>query len=78
MFCVSKWLPEIEAIALARSMGASDRWYIYRVGSNPTAKHLQDRESFIVIRPYRKNEAIKAGESIFVEQAKMRPINGQN
>ena len=58
MFCLSKWLPEIEAIQLARSMKTGDKWYIYKVSENPKARHIADRESFVVVRPLRKGEII--------------------
>jgi hypothetical protein len=46
----SKWLPEVEAYALAKAMRMSDKWYLYKVSENSTAKHIKDRESFVVVR----------------------------
>jgi hypothetical protein len=67
MFCLSKWLSEVEAYALAKSTRSPDKWYLYKVSENPAAKHLQDRESFVVVRAYREGETVRAGDGIFVE-----------
>ena len=67
MFCLTKWLSEVEAHAMAKSMRTPDNWYLYKVSENPTAKHIQDRESFVVVRAYRKGETVRAGDGIFAE-----------
>jgi hypothetical protein len=64
MFCLTKWLPEVEAYALAKSMRTPDKWYLYKVSENPTVKHIQDQESFVVVRPYREGETVRAGDGI--------------
>jgi hypothetical protein len=71
MFCLSKSLPEIEAIQLALSMKTGDAWYIYKVGENPKAKHLADRVSFVVVRPLRKAEIIRSGYGILIDKEKL-------
>ncbi len=41
---------------------------VYRVSENPKAKHIQGRESFVVVRPYRKGEKVRAKERMFVDR----------
>lgn len=66
MFCVSKWLPEIEAIQLAKSMRGDDKWYVYKISENPKARHIADRKSYVVVRPLRKAECVQRGYGIVV------------
>ena len=58
MFCMSKYLPESEAISFAKTLRALDRFYVYLAGTNPKARHVRDRESWIVVRPLRKGEVV--------------------
>ncbi len=67
MFCLSKWLPKEEAFALAKSMKTNDKWYIYKISENSKARHIKDREGFVVVRAYRRGETVRAGGGIFVD-----------
>ncbi|HTY09593.1 MAG TPA: hypothetical protein VMF88_00850 [Bacteroidota bacterium] len=68
MFCLSKWLSREEAYALAKSMRTPDKWSIYKIAENPNARHIRESESWVVVRPFRKGEAVRAGEGIFEEK----------
>lgn len=66
MFRLSKWLPEVEAYALAKSMRTPDKPYLYKVSENPTAKYIQNWESFVVVRSFREGETVSVGDGILV------------
>lgn len=68
MFCLGKWLLKVEVYALAKSIRTTGHWYLYKVSENPTASHIQDRESFVVVRDFREGETVRAGDGIFVER----------
>jgi hypothetical protein len=74
MFCLSKSLPEVDAIQLAVSMKTGDMWYIYKVGENPKAQHIAERESFVVIRPLRKAEIVRGGYGILIDKERLIEI----
>lgn len=73
-FCLSKWLPKDEAVQLARSMRTGDKWYIYKIGENPKAKHIADRESFVVVRKAHKGELINHRDGVQIKTSKLESI----
>jgi hypothetical protein len=74
MFCLTKSLPEIEAVQIALSMKTGDTWYIYKVGENPKAQHIAERESFVVVRQLRKAEIVKGGYGILIDRERLIEI----
>ena len=68
MFAISNSLSKPEAISFARTMNGGDRWYITKVFENPKARHIEDRERWVVIRDVRKGEIVPNGYALFVKR----------
>jgi hypothetical protein len=66
MFAISNNLSKSEAISFARTMDAGDKWYITCVFRNPKARHIEDRERWVVVRDLRKGEIVPNGYALFV------------
>jgi hypothetical protein len=67
MFAISNSLSKSEAISFARTMDGGDKWYITLVYENPKARHIEDRERWVVVRDVRKGEIVSSGYALFVE-----------
>jgi hypothetical protein len=74
MFCLSNFLPETEALSFARSIKMPDKLYLYKVSENPKAKHIKDRESYVVLRPIREGEVVQGSYGMFVEKGGLRLV----
>ena len=69
MFAISNSLSKSEAISFARTINGDDKWYITCVYENPKARHIEDRERWVVVRDVRKGEIVPNGYALFVEKA---------
>jgi hypothetical protein len=67
MFAISNSLSKSEAISFAQTMNGGDKWYITKVYENPKARHIEDRERWVVVRDVRKGEIVSNGYALFVE-----------
>jgi hypothetical protein len=74
MFAISNSLSKPEAISFARTMDKADKWYITKVYENPTARHIEDRERWVVVRDLRKGEIVPNGYALFVVPQKLSLI----
>ncbi len=68
MFAISNSLSKPEAISFARTMDKADKWYITKVYENPKARHIEDRERWVVVRDVRKGEIVPNGYALFMDQ----------
>jgi hypothetical protein len=74
MFAISNSLSRSEAISFAKTMNGGDKWYITKVYENPKARHIEDRERWVVVRDVRKGEIVSNGYALFVEREKMQKV----
>lgn len=72
MFAISNSLSKSEAISFARTMNGGDRWYITCVFRNPKARHIEDREKYVVVRDVRKGEIVPNGYALFVNNRELQ------
>jgi hypothetical protein len=76
MFAISNSLSKSEAISFARTMNGGDKWYITCVYKNPKARHIEDRERWVVIRDVRKGEQGVLDALKSIEAALPFPLKG--
>jgi hypothetical protein len=74
MFAISNSLSKPEAISFARTMDKADKWYITCVYRNPEARHIEDRERWVVVRDVRKGEIVPNGYALFVEMQSLNVV----
>jgi hypothetical protein len=65
MFAISNSLSKSEAISFAQTINGGDKYYITCVFRNPKARHIEDRERWVVIRGVRKGEIVSNGFALF-------------
>jgi hypothetical protein len=75
MFAISNSLSKPEAISFAHTMDKADKWYITCVYRNPTARHVEDRERWVVVRDVRKGEIVPNGYALFVEKLELQNVD---
>jgi hypothetical protein len=75
MFAISNSLSKSEAISFAKTMNGGDKYYITCVFKNPKARHIEDRERWVVVRDVRKGEIVPNGHSLFAEKQALQGIN---
>ena len=75
MFAISNSLSKSEAISFAQTMNGGDKWYITLVYENPKARHIEDRERWVVVRDVRKGEIVPNGYALFVNRAELIQTN---
>jgi hypothetical protein len=75
MFAISNSLSKSEAISFAQTMNGGDKWYITKVFENPKARHIEDRERWVVVRDVRKGEIVPNGYALFVEKQNLLNTN---
>jgi hypothetical protein len=68
MFAISNSLSKSEAVSFARTMNGGDKYYVTCVFKNPKARHIEDRERWVVVRDVRKGEIVPNGYALFVER----------
>jgi hypothetical protein len=68
MFAISNSLSKSEALSFAKTMNGGDKWYITLVYENPKARHIEDRERWVVVRDVRKGEIVPNGYALFVDK----------
>jgi hypothetical protein len=68
MFAISNSLSKSEAISFAKTMNGGDKYYVTKVFENPKARHIEDRERWVVVRDVRKGEIVPNGYALFVEK----------
>jgi hypothetical protein len=71
MFAISNSLSKSEAISFARTMNSGDNYYVTCVFKNPKARHIEDRERWVVVRDVRKGEIVPNGYALFVERREL-------
>jgi hypothetical protein len=67
MFAISNSLSKSEAISFAKTMNGGDNYYVTCVFKNPKARHVEDRERWVVVRDLRKGEIVPNGYALFVD-----------
>ena len=75
MFAISNSLSKSEAISFARTMDGGDKWYITLVYENPNARHVEDRERWVVVRDVRKGEIVPNGYALFANKGELAGVN---
>jgi hypothetical protein len=75
MFAISNSLSKSEAISFAQTMNGGDKWYITCVYRNPKARHIEDRERWVVVRDVRKGEIVPNGYALFVNDWGMQRVD---
>jgi hypothetical protein len=75
MFAISNSLSKSEAVSFAQTMNGGDKWYITKVFENPKARHIEDRERWVVVRDVRKGEIVPNGYALFVEKENLLNMN---
>ena len=66
MWAVSVSLSKVEAISFAPSLDKNEKWYMVKVFENPKARHIAEREKWVVV-PYPHNgESVDNGHAMFV------------
>ena len=74
MFAISNSLSKSEAISFAKTMDGGDKWYITCVYTNPKARHIEDRERWVVVRDVRKGEIVPNGYALFAENGELQTV----
>ena len=74
MFQVSTNLSEPEAVSFAKTLNPSDKYYLVKVFENPKARHIAERERFVVVRYPRASETVKGGYAKIVDRGELRNI----
>ena len=75
MFAISNSLSKSEAISFAKTMNGGDKWYITKVYENHEARHIEDRERWVVVRDVRKGEIVANGYALFVDKKELSCAN---
>jgi hypothetical protein len=75
MFAISNSLSKSEAISFARTMDGGDRWYITLVYENTKARHIEDRERWVVVRDLRKGEIVPNGYALFTDKRELHAVS---
>ncbi|MCX6121109.1 MAG: hypothetical protein NTX44_05775 [Ignavibacteriales bacterium] len=75
MFAISNSLSKPEAISFAKTMDGGDKWYIAKVYENPAARHIEDRERWVVVRDLRKGEIVPNGYALFANKIELAGVN---
>jgi hypothetical protein len=68
MFAISNSLSKSEAISFAQTMNGGDKYYVTCVFTNPKARHIEDRERWVVVRDVRKGEIVPNGYALFTNK----------
>ncbi len=75
MFAISNSLSKSEAISFANTMNGGDKYYITKVFENPKARHIEDRERWVVVRDVRKGEIVASGYALFTQKQRLISAN---
>jgi hypothetical protein len=68
MFVINNSLSKSEALSFAQTMNGGDKWYVTKVYENPKARHIEDRERWVVVRDVRKGEIVPNGYALFANK----------
>jgi hypothetical protein len=74
MFAISYSLSKSEAISFAQTMNGGDKYYVTCVFKNPKARHIEDRERWVVVRDVRKGEIVPNGYALFVNSNELQTM----
>jgi len=74
MFAISNSLSKSEAISFAKTMNSGDKYYITKVFENPKARHIEDRERWVVVRDVRNGEIVPNGYALFVDSEELQGV----
>lgn len=66
MWAITVSLSKAEAIQFARSLNGCDKYYLLKISESPKARHIAERERFIVVRYPHKGETVPEGHVVFI------------
>jgi hypothetical protein len=75
MFAISNSLSKSEAISFTQTTNGGDNYYVTCVFKNPKARHIEDRERWVVVRDVRKGEIVPSGYALFVENGGLEKVS---
>ena len=74
IFIVSTDLSEPEAVSFAKTLNPADKYYLVKTYENPKARHIAERERFVVVPLPRASETVKGGHKKTVDRGELRNI----
>jgi hypothetical protein len=74
MFAISNSLSKSEAVSFAQTMNGGDKWYVTCVFKNPKARHIEDRERWVIVRDVRKCEIVPNGHALFADRQALQQV----
>ena len=76
MYAISTSLSLAEAVSFARTLDQNEKWYLACVHKNPRARHIAERERYVVVRNSKKGEMVNDGNAVFVDRNGVREVGG--
>jgi hypothetical protein len=65
MYAISNSLSKSEAIRFAKTLDPNEKWYLACVHRNPKARHIAEREKYVIVRDVKKGEIVPNGYALF-------------